>query len=97
MATTPERCPTQLADDGLLSVAALRSADGKRASLLIANLAREPRRLSVTLRGLERAAAEGVVLDGRADLAPRRLAVPIPALALELEVAPLSSAWVVLG
>ncbi len=78
-------------------MAALRSADGKRASLLIANLAREPRRLSVTLRGLERAAAEGVVLDGRADLAPRRLAVPIPALALELEVAPLSSAWVVLG
>lgn len=97
---TPERCPTQLADDGLLTVAALRSADGKRASLLIASLATEPRRLSVTLRGLERAEAEGVLLDGRADLAPHRLAAPIPrggALALELDVAPLSSAWVVLG
>jgi hypothetical protein len=99
---TPERCATNLTDDGLLTVSGLRSKDGRKASVLASNLSRRARDIEISVRGhasgsLKR--ARWAVLDEREDLAFRPLPAPSAQareLVLSATIAPLTTAWILL-
>lgn len=98
---TPERCKTQFADDGLLAVAGLRSADGKKLSILASSLAVQSRELAIHVRGHATPAGAPALLtllDG--DLGSRELpASPSKdgSVSLAVSMPPLSTIWITIG
>jgi hypothetical protein len=102
MKATPMRCKTELEDDGLLSVAGVRSEDGTRLSVLASNLGLRRRNLDIRVRGQRRAAlgkARVVVLDERENpSAANRPGATLKGgdLVIEANMAPLTSFWILL-
>jgi hypothetical protein len=98
--TTPERCPCEHGDDGLLTVTGLRSKDGSKVSVLVSNLDTRARDLDIHVVGAPRLArARVAVLDDREDLGFRPLAPPSTSAGdqvLAASIAPLGSTWLLL-
>ncbi len=100
-ALTPERCTTAVAEDDSFFALGLRSPDARAASLLVASLARAPRSVSLRVSALHsaRVRIRCVVLDENNDLTPHELGTSTSSSgthAVAFDVAPLSSAWLML-